>query len=50
MPHCLIIDRQTDRQTDNKLSLFFCRIFLYIIRLNKRPPEAGLFRRGITPF
>ena len=43
MPECLIIDRQTDRQTDviNK------SVFLLF---NIGPPEAGISRKAAKPF
>ncbi len=48
MPECLIINRQTDRQTDI-INLSFCRIFLYIVLLNIRPPEAGISCGAFMP-
>ena len=49
MPECLIIDSQTDRQTD-VINLSFCCIFLYVTLFNIRPPEAGISRKAAKPF
>ena len=49
MPECLIIDRQTDRQTD-AINLSFRCVFLYVTLFNIRPPEAGISRKAVKPF
>ena len=49
MPGCrIIIDRQTDRQTD-KLSLSFGRVFLHIVPLNKDRRRRGFLAGLLCP-
>ena len=49
MPECLIINRQTDRQTDT-IILSFYHVYLYIVPLNTGPPGAGISRKAVMPF